>query len=144
MNKIGDECMPDTVDKTAAFVTEAQASGAAVLAHWPDLHGWHYAVWVAPPGKLAHWCKEGRWTPGPDPDAFMPMPAEPAPVESSEDVKAERLLAALGLNYRQANVGIGRNEWFVTIYNRQKKPTLSEWMGWPVTYRIGGGIPRAY
>ena len=58
------------------FVVVAKKDGMAVLARWERMPGWHYAVWKAPDGSEPHWCVEGRWTPGPDPVAFMPMPGD--------------------------------------------------------------------
>lgn len=60
------------------FVVAAKVSGKAVLACWPHLPGWHHASWKAPHGCEQHWCIEGRWTPGPDPIAFLPMPRIPS------------------------------------------------------------------
>lgn len=53
------------------------------------------------------------------------------------------LLRELNLTDREATVGIGAGTLFVVIYRRCKKPALAAWRGWPVSYNIGGGVPRA-
>lgn len=56
------------------------------------------------------------------------------------DEEARGLLAALGMTYRDATIGIGEGEWFVYMLGPWKFPDLAEWNGWPVRYRRMGGV----
>lgn len=58
--------------------------------------------------------------------------------------EAMALLRELRLEPMQGNVSVGKREWIVMIYARQKRPALKRYLGWPVRYHIGGGMPRAY
>jgi hypothetical protein len=49
----------------------------------------------------------------------------------------------LGIDNWDGNVGLTANGFFVMIYDKVKKPPLIKWMGRPVKYFIGGGMPAA-
>ena len=69
MKKKREAPMPD-------WLAEAKNACAPVLALWPGEDRWHCTWWTSPNDRsTAHWCIEGRWTPGPDPIAFLPMPS---------------------------------------------------------------------
>ena len=58
--------------------------------------------------------------------------------------QCEALLRELGLSYSQASIGIGSGRFHVYIWDKRKRPALVKWLGWPVEYHIGGGMPVAY
>ena len=62
---------------------------------------------------------------------------------TGSEEEAMALMCELRLTPLAGVVGVGAAEWIVIIYERCKRPALTHWLGWPVKYRIGGGMPRA-
>lgn len=58
--------------------------------------------------------------------------------------EAVALLKECGLHYSQATVAVGSREWIVMIFEWRKRPPIKRWLGWPVRYMLGGGMPRAH
>lgn len=61
---------------------------------------------------------------------------------TAEDCTA--LLSELRMTPMQAAIGISARGFFVLIYASVKRPPMIRFRGWPIEYRIGGGMPVAY
>lgn len=72
------------------------------------------------------------------------MSAEHGTTATGSTEEAVALLKACGLTYRQGNVAVADNEWIVMIYEWRKRPPIKRWLGWPVRYMLGGGLPRPF
>lgn len=57
---------------------------------------------------------------------------------------AAALMRELGITSTTGSIGIGRDEWFIYIWENRKKPPLIRWKWRPVRYYIGGGMPQAW
>lgn len=53
------------------------------------------------------------------------------------------LLAHLGIGAMEGGVGRTSDGWLVIIYANVAQPSLTHWMGKPITYLIGDGMPVA-
>lgn len=76
------------------------------------------------------------------------MSGKTEPVDESMPLEAierasDDLLRELGIAADEGNVGIGDGRLFVYIHGRWKGARPGEWQGFPVTWRVGGGRPKA-
>jgi hypothetical protein len=62
---------------------------------------------------------------------------------TGSSAEAEALMEEINLKLGQGTVCWGADEWFVIIFESRKKPPVTMWLDCPVTYHIGGGMPRA-
>ena len=70
------------------------------------------------------------------------MANEPGTTRPTRDDCAA-LRQELRLDVMEGAIGITSSGFLVIIYAKAKKPPLIKFHGWPIQYRIGGGMPRA-
>ncbi len=56
----------------------------------------------------------------------------------------EALLKELFLTPYNGAVGVTAGGFLVIIFAKVKRPAMLKFRGWPIDYRIGGGMARAY
>lgn len=72
------------------------------------------------------------------------LPAEVADgFATISDEDCEALMSELRLTPLQGAIGVAARGFIVMIFRRVKRPAMIKFRGWPVEYRIGGGMPRA-